>query len=102
PLLALVAVGFWWDPGTSREARIGWWTSLPFAAFFLIASLGGPPEAHWMAPAWIGVGLGVAQAEGRALRRAWFAVGTGLFASGVLVLHAQIGVFRLPLDPADR
>lgn len=103
PLL-LVAILLAWKrgPGEDRLRRLGWFTSAPVAAGFLVASLGGPPEAHWLAPCWVGSGLLLDDARGRLGRLAWAGLGVSLFASLVLVLHAEVGVFRLPVDPRDR
>ena len=66
--LAAVATGIWWTrrPG-SRVDRMCLATSLPLVLGFALAAIGGPPEAHWPAPAWIGVGVGLACAGERLL-----------------------------------
>jgi hypothetical protein len=102
PLLAVAALVAWRTRPADRVARIAWWTSAPLAAFFLLASVGGPPEAHWMAPCWIGVGILLGGATGRLARLAWVGLGIGIFASTVLVVHGERGLFRLPLDPRHR
>jgi hypothetical protein len=102
PFVALAVIGLWRTRPVDRVGRVAFWTSAPLVGFFLLASVGGPPEAHWMAPAWIGAGLGLTHVRGRLLRLAWFGAGTGLLASAVLVVHAEVGVFRLKFDPADR
>lgn len=102
PLLFGLAGFAWMRWPTTREARIAWMTSAPVAGFFFLAALGGPPEAHWLAPCWVGLGLLLDGASGRAQRATWAGLGVGLFASLVLVVHAEVGVFRLPIDPRDR
>ncbi|MCB9690492.1 MAG: hypothetical protein H6736_01635 [Alphaproteobacteria bacterium] len=88
-------------PG-DRVGRLAWITSAPVALAFLLASFGGPPDAHWLAPCWVGAGILVSRARGRLARVAWTGIGIGLFASLLLVAHGEWGVFRIPLDPRDR
>lgn len=103
PLLFVAALLVWRQgPGTDRIQRLAWWTSAPIALFFLVAALGGPPEAHWLAPCWVGVGLLLDRARGRLARLTWTGLGVSLFASLLLALHGEIGVFRLRVDPRDR
>lgn len=102
PLLAIAVVWAWFVPTTDRATRVGWWTSAPLVVFFLLASLGGPPEAHWLAPAWIGSGLLLARATGPLDRLVWVGAGTGILASVALIAHVEIGLIRIPDDPANR
>ena len=85
-----------------RTERLAWWTSAPVVALFCLAAVGGPPEAHWPAPAWIGVGLGVTHGSRRLVDSAWIASWIGLFASIGLALHGTTPLARLPVDPATR
>jgi len=84
-----------------RVDRMCWWTSVPLLAFFFFAAIGGPPEAHWPAAAWIGIGLGLARCprlETAAWTGAWFA----LLCSVGLGVHGLRPWLSLPSDPADR
>ncbi|MCB9678548.1 MAG: glycosyltransferase family 39 protein [Alphaproteobacteria bacterium] len=85
-----------------RVDRVAWWCSAPVGMVFLLASFGGPPEAHWLAPFWIGVGLLASRGTAWMQRAGWLAVGTGLAGSALLVTHAEVGVVPLRIDPADR
>ncbi len=102
PLLTAAVFGAWWRPGRSRLQCAAWWTSAPVAAGFFVAAWGGPPEAHWLAPCWIGAGLLLADTEDWRSRAAWAGLGVGLFASLLLIAHGTWGVFRLPDDPRHR
>ncbi|MEZ4319142.1 MAG: glycosyltransferase family 39 protein [Myxococcota bacterium] len=89
-------------PPADRVSQVAWWSSAPVLLLFVLASLGGPPEAHWLAPVWVGVGLFASRTTGVTAKASWLAVGTGLFGSLLLVLHAERGVFALDPDPANR
>jgi 4-amino-4-deoxy-L-arabinose transferase-like glycosyltransferase len=102
PILALAGV-VWMTggPGRDRARRFAWWTSAPLLLFFAAASPFAPPEAHWPAPAWIGVALGLANAE---RRRRLVDVGafTAALLTAILALHAVRPVLALPEDPGAR
>jgi hypothetical protein len=102
PLVAAATLGWAVRPGTTREERFAWWTSVPVLALFAVAAVGGPPEAHWPAPAWIGVALGLSYTGGT-LRRVAQA-GAVLAATVSLLFVAQIEAPLLDLraDPAAR
>lgn len=85
-----------------RVERIAWATSAPILLGFALAAAGGPPEAHWPAPAWLGVGLGLSRDPGRLGRLAevgaWLAVVLDLAA----LAHLRDPIALLPVDPATR
>jgi len=85
-----------------RIDRLCWAVSVPVLVGFAVAALGGPPEAHWPAPAWLGVGLGLSRSSGRLLRAAGVGAWLGALATLTILLHAQLGLLRLGLDPAVR
>lgn len=102
PFAVLALGGALWARPLTRIDRLAWWTTAPVALIFLLASIGGPPEAHWLAPVWVSGGVLISHRRGWIARSAWVAVGTGFFASLLLVLHTEYGVFPLRSDPADR
>lgn len=87
---------------TSRAQRIAWWTSAPVVAFFWLSAPFGPPEAHWPAPAWLGLGVWLSWDAGWLGRLA--AVGGWLGALATAGLAGQLVQPWLGLsdDPADR
>ncbi|NCG20099.1 MAG: hypothetical protein GWP91_13910 [Rhodobacterales bacterium] len=91
-----------WLGSATRIERVCWWTSAPLLVSFALAALGGPPEAHWPAPAWIGIGLGLSHRTGRWVRVAWMGTGLGVALSALLVVHSLTPVVRLSQDPAAR
>ncbi len=103
PLAVIAAAALVRRP-TGPVERLAAWTSLPVFAFFVGSAVLGWPEAHWMAPAWVGVGLYLAQSTCPewARRSAWMAVGLGLGASTLGIAHVERGLFPLKIDPADR
>lgn len=102
PIAALAVVGWMGRRPESRVDRMCLATSLPIAVGFAFAAIGGPPEAHWPAPAWIGAGLGLSRTVGRLHRIAYVGAFLGLFATIGLVVHAEYPLIRLPLDPGVR
>jgi 4-amino-4-deoxy-L-arabinose transferase-like glycosyltransferase len=104
PPAALAAA--WWAFGGARAAdridRICWFTSVPLLLGFALAAIGGPPESHWPAPAWIGLGLGLSRDLGRAGRLAEIGAWFGLLVCGALAVHCFHPLIRLPRDPAAR
>ncbi|MFT4627203.1 MAG: hypothetical protein ACI8PZ_005884 [Myxococcota bacterium] len=109
PPLALVAAAWLLSVGrrvlsgtADRTDRLAWWTSAPLVLGFCIAAVGGPPEAHWTAPAWVGVGLGLARSRGRLADSAWLGGWLALVASVIVGAHAHYPLTRLPTDPATR
>lgn len=102
--LTAAAIAWVWvrPPDRDRTTRIAWSTSAPLVLFFGLASIGGPPEAHWPAPAWIGAGILLAKARGRLERLAWAGLGVGVLASVLLAAHGLFRIVPLRLDPADR
>ena len=110
--LVFVAV-LWWAGSTGRRVltdwgedarvlRTAWLTSVPLLLFFALAALGGPPDAHWTAPALVGVGLGLSHARGRLARTTDVGLWLGVLASLVLAVHSQVPLVHLPEDPATR
>jgi hypothetical protein len=85
-----------------RPVRLAWWTSAPVLVGFCVAAIGGPPEAHWPAPAWIGIGLGLSHASRRVLDSAWVTAWLALFASALVLIHGHGPIAPLPRDPAVR
>jgi len=85
-----------------RELRLLWGASVPLLAFFAMAALWGPPEAHWPAPAWLAVGLGLARSSGRVLKAAWMGTWLALFCTLLLAWHGTSPLVRVPDDPAAR
>ncbi len=102
PLVAAAAV--WWAFRRPRDrvARFAWWTSIPILIAFALAAWGGPPEAHWPAPAWLGVAIGLSHAGGglRMLARTGAALAAAT--SILLVVHVERPVVALRDDPAAR
>lgn len=105
-----LAVAVWFGASIRRSARgqadrvdrMCLATSLPIALGFAVAAIGGPPEAHWPAPAWIGAGLGLARAGGRIGRVGALGAVFGAVVSVALALHVETPVVRIPRDPATR
>jgi hypothetical protein len=97
--LALAAVR---GPGVDPVVRLGWWTSVPVFALFAAASFGAPPEAHWPASGWIGVGLAASTWTAAAARLRELATGLGALATGALCVAAIASPVPLPDDPAWR
>jgi hypothetical protein len=98
-----LAVLFWLGSATSdRISRMCLATSVPLLLGFAAASVGGPPEAHWPVPAYVGLGLGLARASGRAARLAL--LGAVLWGMGTLLLVVQVErpLVWLQADPAAR
>ncbi len=89
-------------PGEDPVRRLGWWTSVPLFAFFLAASLGAPPEAHWPASAWLGVGLVTSTWTGARLRLLWMWMGLSGLVTFAAVWHVFTPLVPLPADPADQ
>ncbi len=101
--LAFAAAVAWavrW-PG-DRVDRLCWASSVPLLVFFALAAVGGPPEAHWTAPAWVGVGLGLSRSSGRVHRLAAVGAWLAAFASLAATVHAERPLLALEVDPADR
>lgn len=69
-----------------RAARIGLVTAVAVLGLFVLASPFGAPEAHWPAPAWVGLGFWAAQRERGGL--VWAGLGLGAAASVMLGLIA--------------
>lgn len=96
--------GYLWAISAPRRAlgrveRMAWATSAPLLLGFALAAIGGPPDAHWPAPAWIGLGLGLSHDRGRLGRLAevgaWLAVALDL----VALAHLRSPILALPADP---
>jgi hypothetical protein len=102
PVAAIAGSAWMFRTPVSRVQRIGWATSAPLFAGFALAALGGPPEAPWPAPAWLGVGLGIAAERGRIGRIAEVGAWLGAIATLVACLHAVRPIVDLPDDPRFR
>jgi hypothetical protein len=85
-----------------RVDRLCLATSAPLALGFALAAAGGPPEAHWPAPAWIGVGLGLARSGGRLARVAYLGAVLGGLGTLALAIHAERPLVQLRDDPGTR
>jgi hypothetical protein len=59
-----------------RNMRLCWFTSAPLAVGFAVAAFFGPPEAHWLAPGWVAVGLALSNERANVKRWAWIATGS--------------------------
>lgn len=92
-----------WRGRRERGVRVGIVTAGGVLGLFLFASPFGAPEAHWPAPAWVGLGLAVCAVVGRNGAR-WLAgaLWLGALASAVLATHALWGWLPLSPDPASR
>jgi 4-amino-4-deoxy-L-arabinose transferase-like glycosyltransferase len=107
PLLAAAGVA-WAIQGLRAGARLdrldrlALATSVPLVAFFAAASVFAPAEAHWPAPAYIGLGLGLSRAAGRLHRLAWVGAWFGALLSVVLAVHTLHPLVRVAADPALR
>jgi hypothetical protein len=88
--------------GGTREDRLLVAASAPVLALFALAALGGRPEAHWPAPAWIGAGLLVSRATGRIRRAGELGAWLGVFATAAIVAHAERPWATFPGDPGVR
>lgn len=102
PVAAIAGLAWMARPPRGRVDRMLWATSAPLLAFFALAAIGGPPDAHWPAPAWIGVGLGLSRAAGRLPRLAGAGALLALAFDALLAVHASRPLLDLPLDPGDR
>jgi 4-amino-4-deoxy-L-arabinose transferase-like glycosyltransferase len=102
PFTALAALLWVWQRPADRTSRLCLASSVPLLLGFACASVGGPPEAHWPVPAYLGLGLGLAQAEGRVARLA--SLGAWLWGLGTLLLVLQVErpLVWLQSDPAAR
>lgn len=80
-----------WD----RPTRILVGTSLPTLAVFIVASLRAPPEAHWPAPAWVGLLLLLARSGPRVHRAADSGLVQAAFVTALIVLGA-LGIVGSP------
>ncbi|MEQ1569027.1 MAG: glycosyltransferase family 39 protein [Myxococcota bacterium] len=85
-----------------RVDRLALATSAPLLLGFAVAAVGGPPEAHWPAPAWIGAGVLVARSGGRIARAGQLGVALAAVVSGLLALHSVTPLVELDRDPAAR
>ena len=100
PFFFLAGIVWWW---AQRGVKgLYWWLAVVPATAFLLSSVRGVPEANWMAPAWLGVALGLSESQGRLRRLAWIGAMTGAFASLLVFAHAMFSIFPLPKDPVDR
>lgn len=92
----------WTEP--NRTLRIAWFTSAPLLLFFAASAWFGPPEAHWPAIAWLGVGLGLSHERCPPLLARTATVGAllGGLASLLLVAQAELALLPLAADPATR
>ncbi|MBX2800962.1 MAG: glycosyltransferase family 39 protein [Myxococcales bacterium] len=103
PLAAAAAVAWWVRvPWRSRRQALAWMSSAPLMLGFAGAAVFGPPEAHWPAPAWLGVGLGLSWSGGWLGRLTRSGAWLGVMVSGAIALHAHVPLLRLAPDPAVR
>lgn len=103
PIAAVAGLVWLVRPRTgSRTERMAWFSAAPLLGFFVLAAMGGPPDAHWPAPAWIGVGLGLSHAGDRLRRAAWLGVSLALTLDVLLAVHSVHPLVPLPEDPGDR
>jgi len=108
--LAFGAAAAWMGRGAwrwrelDRVDRLCLAVSAPIALGFALAALGGPPEAHWPAPAWIGAGLGLARAapDGRIARAGHLGAVLAAFGTLALFVHSVLPLAPLARDPAVR
>lgn len=106
PLLALAGAA--WAIGSLRSlredriARLAWATSVPVLLLFAAAAPQSPAEAHWPAPAWVGLALGLSRSGGRIARAAWVGAMTAAGFTLVAALHVVHPLFPLRDDPATR
>jgi 4-amino-4-deoxy-L-arabinose transferase-like glycosyltransferase len=103
PVLFGAAVAFW-TVGWRGDAvdRLCWWTSLPVLGFFTFAATLAHGEPNWAAPAWLGVGVGLARATGRIARAAWIGAGFAAILAALVVVHVYVPLVDLPNDPTAR
>lgn len=95
------AAGVWAarGPGSDRIDRIAWWTSVPVLLGFAVVAPFGEAEAHWPAPAWIGLSIGLFRASGRVARAAGLGAALGAVATAAAAVHATVPLIRLEADP---
>ena len=86
----------------TRVRRVAWWTSAPVIVFFWLASMFGPPEAHWPAPAWVGIGLALSHTPSRHLRSLWTGLWLGGIVSALALMHALQPLTSAPWSPYPR
>lgn len=82
--------------------RVCWWTSAPLLAGFAVAGFAAPGEAHWPAPAWIGLGLALSAETGSWARGTALGLGLAGVLGVLLAVHSVRPVARWPADPAIR
>lgn len=102
PVAAAAVIAWMWGRPASRADRMCLATSAPVLVGFALAAMGGPPDAHWPAPAWIGAGLGLARARGRLARVAGVGAWLSALATLAMGVHADRPLVRLGADPATR
>lgn len=102
--LGLLAVGVATlrGPGVDPVRRLGWYTSVPVFGLFAVAACGAPPEAHWPASGWIGLGLVASTWTGSGARLRGLATGLGAGAVVAMTLQVLASPVPLPDDPANR
>lgn len=102
PVAAIAGLAWMARRPRGRVDRMLWAASAPLLAFFAVAAIGGPPDAHWPAPAWIAVGLGLSRASERLARLAGAGALVALAFDVLLAVHASRPLVDLPRDPGDR
>lgn len=102
PLAAIAGTAWMLRRPVGRTDRMLWAASAPLLGFFVLAAVGGPPDAHWPAPVWLAVGLGLSRASGRLPRIAKAGAFLALAFDLLLAIHASRPLIDLPQDPGHR
>lgn len=92
--------GIWRGEDSDRIERLAWYTVAPLILFFVVAATQSTPEAHWLAIAWVGLGVGLSYSEGVLRKLVGIGLWLGVIANLSLGLHA-VSPF-LPFDIAGQ
>ena len=85
-----------------QRGSVAWWSAAPLLGVFGVASLRAPTEANWLAPAWIGAALLLAEAAGSLRRVVQTGVWLTLLMSLLALAHVEWPLWPSPTDPALR